>query len=883
MVFSSSNPSNIFLREAADASFSVPRFSLESAQWLVAQFPCAMMTMDLHLTCISVNQQWQALMHSSLCVEPGQTFPVKKLPQSWQAKIHRGFQGIKSSTDSQIVEIQGDAYGLMQCRIIPCSPTVGTVEGILICAEVVQESDPEATVQQLVAHFHRTEKHLQTILDHVPGVIHLKDLEGHFLYVSGQARNDCENEPSDVAGKTSEELFPPNVASSFRKMDAQVIQTGLLCRSEDRVPHPDGTPHLYRTVKFPLKEKDGTLYAIGGISTDITAEAALIESEAKYRQLVEQVDDIIYSITLQGVLSYVSPRCQALIGYAPGDLIGQSYESLIHPEDLVRCRKSLKDTLEQGSSVRGIALQVKHKHGGWKWLSCSNSPTRDLQGNIIGLQGIATDITELKAAEAKRLEVEAALHQSEKLLLNLAENVPGMLYQVTTRADGTLHFSYVSSGCRELYGLESEEILQNPQWLIEAVHPDDRASIFAAIAHAAETLQVWQWEGRIILPSGQTKWVQSFAKSEYQPDGTVIWHGFTFDISEQHATQCEREWVEEALRLSDARLRTVINTAPVILYAFDRNGQFTFSEGKGLDAFGLQPGEVVGQSVFDLYQNYPDILENTSRAIAGEINRYVTCIEGRYYETFFNPIFNELGEVAEIIAASVDVTEQKQSETELQQALITEERNRMAREIHDTLAQALTGIFIQLGAASRLLSQDPVAAQQHIEHARTVARSGVAEARRSVEALRSQLLEEGDLCKALSQLVRQLSALTEATITFSFTDDPYHLPADIENNLLRIVQEALTNSIRHALASCIKVDIHYLSDACVLQVKDDGQGFEMDVRSPERGYGILGMQERSTCIGAIFDMQSLIGEGTTITVRIPRQTLGQENNNARYR
>lgn len=848
----------------------------ETIRWLAEHIPVAIALVNQDLKCTYVNQHWHTCW-LSWPVQTEQILPIHQLPPSWQANIAQGFLGIHSTTAPYPCPIHSEESScLMQLKIIPLHHPEGcnNIMIVLIGEHTSIESENAPTAKHASLQPHRSQQQLEAILEYTPELIHIKDLKGNFLNVSDSARYGCGPKTSNTVGKRSEDFAPGEVAKGFTTMDQHVVQTGLPLATENTVPHPDGSLQVYRTIQFPLTDQDGTLYAIGGISSNITAEIALAESEAKYRQLVEQLDDVIFSVTVKGICTYISPRCQAIVGYMPEDFLGQSYQQFVHPEDWHRCKSLLKNAFICGEGVRGLELRIKQKDGGWRWVSCNKSPTRDTRGKTIGFQGIATDIHEHKLAEAKHLEVEAALLQSEKLLKNLTENVPGMLFQVNTTEVETLQFTYVSSGCRELYGVEPREILHNSQLILDMVHPEDRASVFDAIAQAMKNPQVgWQWKGRLLLPSGKIKWVQSFAKPDLQLKGKILWHGFTFDISEQQANQQQQEEVKAALQRSDARLSTLISTAPVILYAFDRNGEFTLSEGKGLEALGLKPGEVVGQSIFDVYCNYPEIVENTKRALAGEITGFVTLLAGRYYETYFNPVYGEFGHISEIIAASVDVTEQKQAELERQQALITEERNRMAREIHDTLAQALTGIFIQLGAASRLLSQDPDTAQQHIEHARIVARSGVAEARRSVEALRSQLLEEGDLYKALSQLVRQLSTLTDAEVSLILPENLYRLPADIENNLLRIVQEAMTNCIRHSLANKIVVEFDYLPETCRLQIRDDGQGFEADVKKSHHGYGLLGMQERSVCIGAELDIQSSIGEGTTITVHIPRHYL----------
>ncbi|AFY34053.1 GAF domain-containing protein [Calothrix sp. PCC 7507] len=202
------------------------------------------------------------------------------------------------------------------------------------------------------------------------------------------------------------------------------------------------------------------------------------------------------------------------------------------------------------------------------------------------------------------------------------------------------------------------------------------------------------------------------------------------------------------------------------------------------------------------------------------------------------------------------------------QAAILEERNRMAREIHDTLAQAFTGVIVQLGAASRIVPGELAEVQTHITQARDLAREGLSEARRSLNALRPQILETGNLGKAFNRLATQMSASIDTCTTCKVFGQVYPLSADIENNLLRIGQEALTNAIKHAFASRIHIELVYEPTQFTLQVKDNGRGFETDSLSIVKGFGLMGMKERSDRIGAQLTIQSVTGQGTEIKISI---------------
>lgn len=208
------------------------------------------------------------------------------------------------------------------------------------------------------------------------------------------------------------------------------------------------------------------------------------------------------------------------------------------------------------------------------------------------------------------------------------------------------------------------------------------------------------------------------------------------------------------------------------------------------------------------------------------------------------------------------------------QTAVLKERNRMAREIHDTIAQGLTGILIQLQAAEDVDLTDAGDRQAHVAQARHLAEVSLAEARRSVQALRPQVLEETNLAGALSHLMDILTASTDVQVTCEIQGPLSPLPADVETNLLRIAQEATNNTLKHAQASQIQIELSYHPDRVQMRMQDNGRGFDrVSLDHPghdgKETYGLISMQERSQQIGGRLTIDSQIGEGTTITIVVP--------------
>lgn len=208
---------------------------------------------------------------------------------------------------------------------------------------------------------------------------------------------------------------------------------------------------------------------------------------------------------------------------------------------------------------------------------------------------------------------------------------------------------------------------------------------------------------------------------------------------------------------------------------------------------------------------------------------------------------------------------------------LVEERNRLAREVHDTLAQELAGIALQLEAADALLDSAPDRARGRIRQALEQARESLAEARRSVLDLRAGPLERQDLASALKALVRRFAEETGIAATAEVALASGRLPARSEEALYRIAQEALTNVRRHARATEVRLDLQIAGAQVRLTVADNGAGFAADraearASDPERaahGFGLIGMQERAHLLAGAMRIRSCPGEGTQVEVSIP--------------
>lgn len=202
------------------------------------------------------------------------------------------------------------------------------------------------------------------------------------------------------------------------------------------------------------------------------------------------------------------------------------------------------------------------------------------------------------------------------------------------------------------------------------------------------------------------------------------------------------------------------------------------------------------------------------------------------------------------------------------QTAVLEERARMARDIHDTLAQGFTSVIVQLEAAQDASSLGLTdEASSHIVRAGNMARYGLSEARRSVQALRLKALDDSDFCSALRNLVQTMTANTGMHSEVALVGEPRAIPPHWEDNLLRISQEVVTNALRHARASQFEVRLIFDRLALQLELRDDGVGFDPARR--QDGFGIIGMKERIAQMQGKITILSAPAEGTAVLISMP--------------
>lgn len=200
----------------------------------------------------------------------------------------------------------------------------------------------------------------------------------------------------------------------------------------------------------------------------------------------------------------------------------------------------------------------------------------------------------------------------------------------------------------------------------------------------------------------------------------------------------------------------------------------------------------------------------------------------------------------------------------LEQLAVTQERNRLARELHDTLAHTLSGLAVQLEAILTVWRDMPPRAEAMLRHALESARIGLEETRRALRDLRTAPLESLGLALAVRQLAEEAAARGGLLARIEVPENLNPLSPEVEQCFYRVAQEALENVVRHANARWVTVSLHQSDDGLLLEVADDGHGFQEDAAASDYQFGLRGMRERARLIGAQLEVVSRPDEGATI-------------------
>ena len=562
--------------------------------------------------------------------------------------------------------------------------------------------------KQLKTELQWSQQLFQLAIDNIPHSVFWKDRNSVFLGCNRNLAKDAGiGEPENIIGKSDYDLpWTKEETQWFQECDKRIMESGVpeLNIIETQV-QVNGNLVWLNTNKIPLRDSEGNVVGIFGNYENITERkqveenlkklnqtlearverrtAQLRETESCLSRLADNVPGMIYQFQLNPdgkiSFSYVSSGCRDMLEMEPQELQEDIdfLFTMVHAEDLPKLKETIANSAQTLQNWE-YEWRITTPSGKSKWLRGISKPELQPDNSIIW-DGCIVDITERKQAEdaLQKLneELEArveqrttALHQTEARLKKLADNIPGVVYEFCLHPDGTTSFPYVSSGCKEIYEIEPSLALQNSEFVFALIHPEDLPGLQQSIATSAQTLKIWKHQYRIITKSGKQRWLKGVSKPELQSDNSIIWCGFTMDITQQKK-------VEAKLREQEQFLRSIYDGLEHNIYVLDVEGdelRCISINSFGLRIIGLPAAEVIGKTVKEIFgsEAAADIYPRCKICI--EMGTAITYEENLIFQgqelcfiTTLNPIKDIEGKVYRVIGTTLNITKRKQAEEKL--------------------------------------------------------------------------------------------------------------------------------------------------------------------------------------------------------------------------
>ncbi len=406
------------------------------------------------------------------------------------------------------------------------------------------------------------------------------------------------------------------------------------------------------------------------------AEAALQESEARYRRLMETATEGIWVLDAMGNTQFANDRLAQMLGQSVEALIGQPFLDFVDVRSKALAQKSL-DRVRYGIQEQQD-LRLLHPSRQDLWAIMSASPILDTRGQYTGILVMTTDITERKHTQTT-LEYSLCLLQT-----TLESTADGILSLDVFNNILNLNRRFIQQWQLPETALSFKNYQQILDYTIAQLRQPDR--FLKQLQTESERPDL---ESYIILELKDDRVIERYSKPLMLGDSVIGRVISCRDVTEQKRA-------EAALAESEALLRTVVTNTPTILYALNRDGTFTLVEGKGLEAIGLQPRQAVGQTAFELYCDYPEVLADLQQVLDTEEAFNSTLeVKGMFFDNRLTPLYNEQGELLELVGVATDITAQLQAEEALRRAKAelecrVEERTSELQAINQQLQQEIT-------------------------------------------------------------------------------------------------------------------------------------------------------------------------------------------------
>lgn len=672
-----------------------------------------------------------------------------------------------------------------------------------------------------------SEEQFRSVVESAIDGIITTDVSGKIVFVNESFLNIFGYSKDEIIGQSLKKIMHPRYREKHDKMFAQF--KGI---HENR--------HVDKTFELKGIKKDGTEFPfemsvtmwevndeqfITSILRDITNRKDAEKTQAILSAIVEHSEEAILGKDLEGNIISWNRGAEKVYGYKAQEVLGKSV-SILFPPGSDELRQILEKT-RVGEIIDHYETKRVTKQGTTIDISLIISPIRDVDGKIIGASSIARDITYEKMAKK-------ALAKTEAQLTLVTSNMADIICQANN--DGS--YIYISPSVKSVLGYEPLELVGKSMY--DFIHPDDVGAVTSCMTDAVAKCITQSSQYRYRKADGSYIWLETMGTPLFNKEGEVS--GFVCnsrDITQQKNA-------DDALRESEEKYRTLIESASDFISVMDYNGLFLLVNKRGANRFNMEPPEILGKSLREFFPESADkqlelIKKVFSTGEGLEVEIPITFHgTGLWYSISIQPLFGSENKVQNVQVIARDITDIKETQIKLEQAL--KDKDMLMKEIYHRVKNNLMVISSLLNLQSRYIEDEE--AKGIFKESQNRAHSMAIIHERLYRSSDLKKIDFGDYIRTLANDLYHTYVPDPGRVNLQINVDEVMMDINTSIPLGLIINELLSNSMKHGFPDDTKgdiiVDFHKIDDDFILEVRDTGIGIpeDMDIYNT----GSLGMQ-----------------------------------------
>lgn len=495
---------------------------------------------------------------------------------------------------------------------------------------------------------------LQSIIDNTSNPIFIKEINGEYLLINKQYESLFHISNEEIIGKTDHDFLPKEVADAYRNSDLEVVKALRELKTEETIEQPDGS-HTYIAVKFPLYDSDGRVYAIGGISTDITERKKLEESL--------KAADKFFNISLDMMIIAsdkfikINPSVTKILGYSEQELLSKPFLDFVYPDDIEITLNEVKK-LQTGTLTVNFENRYICKDGSLKWILWSTSP--DISTGL--LYAVARDITKQKENEES---------------LKMANMFFNMSFDILTVAKEG-HFIKINPALTKTLGYNQEDM--NRIKFMDLIHPDDSKTANEVLAKHLEGNPIVNFRTRFLCKDGSYKWLDWNSNIDVKEG---VFYSVGRDVTKLVQLELDREIATNELYQEEEKLRLIVENIGEGIIVANADKKIVLANDMANDFFGIKEDDKISSNFVNHFEVYfpdqktvfPSQNLPMERAFIGEATDDIDVVlwnpekqEKKRVLISGRPLIDQNDKVVAAVVTIKDISKYKQLEEELKES-----------------------------------------------------------------------------------------------------------------------------------------------------------------------------------------------------------------------